>query len=60
MRDRKIALDDLNRLRLWMESKPEVPEGLWYKDFGSFKLCCEGKYPKTFLLAGMAATGNKL
>jgi hypothetical protein len=43
-----------------MESKPEVPEGPWYKDFGSFKLCGEGKYPKTFLLAGQTATGQKL
>jgi len=37
MRDRNINLPDLNQLRLWMETKPEVPEGLWYKDFGSFK-----------------------
>jgi len=50
MRDRKIGLNDLNKLRIWMESKPEVPAGPWYKDFGSFKLCGEGKYPKTFLL----------
>jgi len=28
MRDRNIGLEDLNRLRLWLESKPEVPEGL--------------------------------
>jgi hypothetical protein len=34
--------------------------GAWYKDFGSFKLCGEGRYPKTFLLAGQAATGQKL
>lgn len=60
MRDRKIGLDDLNRLRLWIESKPEVPEGLWYKDFKSFKVCGEGKYPKTFLLAGQSAKGQKL
>ncbi len=60
MRDRKISIDDLNRLRLWMESKPDVPEGQWYKDFASFKLCGEGKYPKTFLLAGQAAEGRKL
>jgi hypothetical protein len=39
MHDRKISLQDLNRFRLWMESKPNVPEGPWYKDFGSFKLC---------------------
>ncbi|MBZ5573303.1 MAG: hypothetical protein LAO09_15650 [Acidobacteriia bacterium] len=60
MRDRNLNLDDLNRLRLWIESKPEVPQQPWYKDFGSFKLCGEGKYPKTFLAAGQAATGKKL
>jgi hypothetical protein len=60
MHDRDISLDDLNQLRLWIESKPNVPEGPWYKDFGSFKLCGEGRYPKTFLLAGQAARGEKL
>jgi hypothetical protein len=29
MRDRKIGVDDLNLLRLWIESKPDVLEGLW-------------------------------
>jgi hypothetical protein len=60
MHDRRIGLDDLNQLRLWMESKPDVPDGPWYKDFGSFKLCGEGSYPKTFLLRGQAAKGEKL
>lgn len=60
MHDRKIGLDDLNQLRIWLETRPEVPEGQWYKDFGSFKLCGEGSYPKTFLLPGQSATGTKL
>jgi hypothetical protein len=60
MCDRNISLDDLNQLRIWLETRPTVPTGLWYKDFGSFKLCGEGKYPKTFLLAGQAATGENL
>ncbi|HMC31375.1 MAG TPA: hypothetical protein VKL99_11120, partial [Candidatus Angelobacter sp.] len=60
MHDRKIGLNDLNQLRIWLESKPEAPEGRWYKDFGSFKLCGEGSYPKTFLLPGQVATGIKL
>ena len=60
MRDRNISLDDLNRLRAWLEIRPEVPTGPWYKDFGSFKLCGEGKYPKTFLLAGQPAKGQEL
>jgi hypothetical protein len=60
MRDRNINLDDLNQLRIWMETKPNVPAGPWYRDFGSFKLCGEGKYPKTFLLTGQIASGEKL
>jgi hypothetical protein len=60
MRDRNIGLEDLNQLRLWMESKPDVPDGPWFKEFRSFKLCGEGKYPKTFLLPGRLAKGQKL
>ena len=60
MRDREISVDDLNRLRLWVDTDPEVSEGPWYKDFGSFKLCGEGRYPKTFLMAGQAATGTEV
>ena len=60
MRDRNVNLDDLNQLRLWMESDPDVPESPWYKDFGSFKLCGEGSLPKTFLLRGQAARGQQL
>jgi hypothetical protein len=60
MHDRNIGLKDLNHLRVWLESKPNVPEGPWYKDFGSFKVCGEGKYPKTFLLSGQVAKGQEL
>ena len=60
MRDRGIGIADLNQLRIWIDSQPEVPEGDWYKDFGSFKLCGNGSYPKTFLLLGQAAKGQAL
>jgi hypothetical protein len=58
MRDRSITIEDLNRLRLWIESEPEVPEDDWYKDFGSFKICGRGSLPKTFLLRGQSAKGR--
>jgi hypothetical protein len=60
MRDRAISISDLNQLRLWVETRPEVPEGDWSKDFGSFKLCGRGSYPKTFLLRGQVAKGEVL
>lgn len=58
--DRKITVEDLYQLKLWRESEPEAPDGPWFKDFGSFKICGEGRYPKTFLLRGQAARGQKL
>ena len=60
MRDRRIRVEDLNKLRIWVESYPLVPEGEWYKDFGSFKICGEGPYPKTFLVCGQPAEGESL
>ena len=58
--ERKITVGDLYQLKVWRESEPEAPEGPWYRDFGSFKICGEGKYPKTFLLRGQPARGKKL
>ncbi len=60
MRDRAIGIADLNQLRLWIQASPEVPDGDWYKDFGSFKLCGRGSLAKTFLLRGQVAKGKHL
>ena len=60
LEERKITVEDLYQLKLWRESEPDASNGLWYKDFGSFKLCGEGKFPKTFLLKGQAAKGQVL
>jgi hypothetical protein len=60
LRERKIKVEDLYQLKRWRESEPDAPDGLWHKDFGSFKICGEGKYPKTFLLRGQPAKGQKL
>jgi len=57
LRERKITAEDLYQPETWRESDPD---GLWYKNFGSFKICGEGKYPKTFLLAGQPAKGQQL
>ena len=60
MHERAISLADLNQLRLWIDSKPEVPKTDWFKDFGSFKICGRGSPPKTFLLRGQPAVGEAL
>jgi len=43
-------MEDLFALEEWRRHSPRVPDGPWFKDFGSFMLCGEGSYPKTFLL----------
>jgi hypothetical protein len=58
--ERKIEGTDLYRLKLWRQSNPEAPAGRWFKDFGSFKICGEGKFPKTFLMRGQVANGEEL
>ena len=44
LKERQITSDDLYQLKVWRESDPEAPDGEWYKDFGSFKVCGEGPY----------------
>jgi len=57
---RKITSDDLNKLRVWVDSQPDVPEIPWYKDFGSFTICGSGEFPKTVLAQGMAPFGTPI
>jgi hypothetical protein len=37
-----------------------VPDGFWYKDFGTFKLAGNGNKPSTFLMKGQAARGQRV
>ena len=59
-RERKISQDDLFELAEWKALDPDVPEGDWFKDFGTFKLCGTGRRPSTFLLADQTAWGKRL
>jgi hypothetical protein len=59
-RTRGISREDLLKLTEWIGENPEVPEGAWCKDFGSFKLVGEGRYPKTFLSRDQACFGTML
>ncbi len=60
VRQREISAEALYELKLWRETDPEAPDGPWFKDFDSFKICGTGAFPKTFLLRGQAARGQRL
>jgi hypothetical protein len=59
-KERRISEEDLFELAEWKAQDPDVPDGEWFKDFGTFKLCGSGRLPSTFLLAGQAARGRRL
>jgi hypothetical protein len=58
MRERSISIADLNQLRVWIESRPEVPDGDWYKDFGSFKDLRPRLISKDLPAPGTSGEGN--
>jgi hypothetical protein len=60
VQERKIPLVDLERLQEWVRSEPYAPDGAWFKDFGSFKVCGSGEYARTVLTKGMAAFGKEI
>ena len=60
LKDRSITEDDMVLLANWIRLNPEVPDGEWCKDFGSFKLAGEGAVPKTFLTMRQPCKGKKI
>ena len=60
IRQRQIGLDEIRQFLAWARTEPEAPDGDWYKDFGSFKLCGRGAYPKTILTEDMQAFGQEI
>ena len=60
VQEREISLADLGRLQKWVRAEPVAPDGDWYKDFGSFKLCGSDEYPRTVLTKEMRAFGEEI
>ena len=60
VQSRKIAASQLELLAKWLDTEPEVPEGLWYKRFSGMTVCGEGELFKTLLLPGQAPKGQHL
>jgi len=44
----------------WLDSKPEVPNGKWFKTFPAMIVCGEGELVKTFLVPGQIPIGEEI
>jgi hypothetical protein len=51
MRDRNISLDDLNQLRVWLETKPMSPQGSGTKISAPSNCAARASIPKHFFSA---------
>ncbi len=60
IKSRNISADQLGLLAEWLDTRPEVPEGKWFKIFPGMIVCGEGELIKTFLQADQVATGEEL
>ncbi len=60
IKTRDISADQLGLLAGWLDSKPEVPGGKWFKKFPGMTVCGEGELIKTFLQSGQIAEGEEL
>jgi hypothetical protein len=57
---RKVSADQLGLLADWLDTKPEVPEGRWFKKFPALTVCGEGELIKTFLRPEQLPDGHEI
>ena len=60
VREREISSEQLEQFFEWLELEPDVPEGAWFKRFGSMTVCGQGQLVKTFLTAAQTPFGREL
>lgn len=60
LRTREITEEDMVKLMNWISANPEVPEGAWCKDFGTFKLVGHGASPGTLLTKDQPCFGMRI
>jgi hypothetical protein len=60
VQDRQVSAKDLVLMVEWLDTKPEVPQGKWFKRFPRMTVCGEGELVKTFLTPGQVPVGEEV
>jgi len=60
VRVRAIDAKDIMALLAGINTNPELPDGPWRQDFGTFKLVGHGAIPSTFLEKEQPCFGQRL
>ena len=59
IRQRQITAEQLGLLAAWLDTRPVVPAGRWFKQFSGMTACGEGELVKTFLVPGQLPDGQE-
>jgi hypothetical protein len=57
---REIPADQLGLLADWLDTKPVVPAGQWFKRFPRMTVCGEGEWVKTVLTEDQSPFGEEV
>ena len=60
IRERHISADQLGLLAAWLDTRPEVPTGEWFKRFSGMTVCGEADLVKTFLTSTQVPFGSEV
>lgn len=60
IRLREVPAEDLAAFAAWLDTKPEVPNGDWFKRLSSMTVCGQGALVTTFLAAHQIPIGQEM
>ncbi len=60
VQQRAISAEQLRLALRWIDTRPEVSNGRWFKRFPQLVVGGEGEWVKTFLLPSQTATGDEI
>lgn len=60
IQQRQIPANQLGLFAEWLDTRPEVPAGRWFKRFPAVYACGEGELVKTFLIPGQIPEGREV
>ena len=60
VQQRGISGKQLTLMIEWLDTRPVVPQGRWFKRFPAMIVCGEGELVKTFLEPGQAPVGEEI
>jgi hypothetical protein len=60
IQQRGVSAEQLGLLAAWLDSRPQVPPGRWFRRFPGMIVCGRGELMTTFLTPGQLPEGEEI